>query len=275
MLMQNFGVTNKEHYHRYTMVFLEWPILRFQSLPLCPEVHRNAFTCFNYRHYFKILVTSYSWRGFVMTTSWHHVSALASSLAARSFKSWIVLVFTGSIQKMVKRPLLCRTSVQQTIFPFPEVADSDLQIRGGGGGEADITPLEKGGPGLKKNFLGALRASVWSKNKRGGGGWAPQAPPLDPPLPSNSKIYEKGLRSNQEPIIYPDITKPRCSEPNFVSPLAFVISRFHSVLCPQFKADLSWWSPNSVVADKMAPGRKGRYTYPDPEIRGGGGRAVS
>ena len=176
MLMQNFGVTNKEHYHRYTMVFLEWPILRFQSLPLCPEVHRNAFTCFNYRHYFKILVTSYSWRGFVMTTSWHHVSALASSLAARSFKSWIVLVFTGSIQKMVKRPLLCRTSVQQTIFPFPEVADSDLQIRGGGGGEAVITPLEKGGPGLKKNFLGALRASVWSKNKRGGGGLGPPGP---------------------------------------------------------------------------------------------------
>ena len=140
MLMQNFGVTNKEHYHRYTMVFLEWPILRFQSLPLCPEVHRNAFTCFNYRHYFKILVTSYSWRGFVMTTSWHHVSALASSLAARSFKSWIVLVFTGSIQKMVKRPLLCRTSVQQTIFPFPEVADSDLQISGGGGGGGGPPP---------------------------------------------------------------------------------------------------------------------------------------
>ena len=127
-----------------------------------------------------------------MTPSWHHVSALASSLAARSFKSWIVLVFTGSIQKMVKRPLLCGTSVQRTIFPFPEVA-------------------------------------VWSKNN-GGGAWAPLAPPLDPALPSNSKIYEKGLRSNQEPIIYPDITKPRYSEPNFVSPLAFVISRFHSIM---------------------------------------------
>ena len=127
-----------------------------------------------------------------MTPSWHHVSALASSLAARSFKSWIVLVFTGSIQKMVKRPLLCGTSVQRTIFPFPEVA-------------------------------------VWSKNNGGGPG-PPQAPPLDPALPSNSKIYEKGLRSNQEPIIYPDITKPRYSEPNFVSPLAFVISRFHSIM---------------------------------------------
>ena len=64
----------------------------------------------------------------------------------------------------------------------------------------------------------------------GGGVWAPQAPPLDPPLPSISEIYEKGLRSNQEPIIYPDVTKPRYSEPNFVSPLAFVISRFHCIM---------------------------------------------
>ena len=143
---------------------------------------------------------------------------------------------------MVKRPLLRGTSVQRTIFPLPEAADSDPQIRargGGGGGRGSHHTLRKGGPGLKKNFLGALRASVWSKDKRGGGAGPPQAPPLDPPLRSNSKMYEKGLRSNQDPIIYPDITKPRCSEPNFVSPLAFVISRFHSVLCPQFEADLS------------------------------------
>ena len=149
---------------------------------------------------------------------------------------------------MVKRLLLCRTSVQRTIFPFPEVADSDLQIRrggggggGGGGGRGSHHTLRKGGPVSKKIFWEPFGPQFGLKisGGGGGGGWAPQAPPLDPPLPSNSKIYEKGLRSNQEPIIYPDITKPRCSERNFVSPLAFVISRFHSVLCSQFEADLS------------------------------------
>ena len=38
------------------------------------------------------------------------------------------------------------------------VADSDLQIRGGGGGV---------GSGLQ-NLFSALRVSVWSKNKEGG-----------------------------------------------------------------------------------------------------------
>ena len=167
-----------------------------------------------------------------MTPSWHHVSALASSLAARSFKSWIVLVFTGSIQKMVKRPLLCGTSVQRTIFPFPEVADSDFQIRGGGGvgGRQSKDPEKRGARSPKKNFLEPFWPQFSLKIMGGGGVWAPQAPPLDPPLPSISEIYEKGLRSNQEPIIYPDITKPRYSEPNFVSPLAFVISRFHCIM---------------------------------------------
>ena len=42
------------------------------------------------------------------------------------------------------------------------VPDPDLEIGGGGGAGA------------------VLRTSVWSKNKRRG--WAPLAPPLDPPL---------------------------------------------------------------------------------------------
>ena len=168
-----------------------------------------------------------------MTPSWHHVSALASSLAARSFKSWIVLVFTGSIQKMVKRPLLCGTSVQRTIFPFPEVA-------------------------------------VWSKNN-GGGGWAPQAPPLDPVLPSNSKIYEKGLRSNQEPIIYPGITKPRYSEPNVVSPLAFVISRFHSIM-PSVRSWFVMMVSKLSGKRQYGPWAQRKIYSSTPWDKGGGGR---
>ena len=43
------------------------------------------------------------------------------------------------------------------------VADSELQIRGGGGG---------GRPGLKNNFFSALGASVWSQLvSRKGGAW--------------------------------------------------------------------------------------------------------
>ena len=33
-----------------------------------------------------------------------------------------------------------------------------------------------------EKFFSALRASVWSRNKGGGGGQAHRAPPLDPPL---------------------------------------------------------------------------------------------
>ena len=58
------------------------------------------------------------------------------------------------------------------------VADSDLQIRGGGG---HPDPEIRGPPPPpKKKKIPAVRTSVWSKNK--GGGWAPRTPPLDPPL---------------------------------------------------------------------------------------------
>ena len=43
-------------------------------------------------------------------------------------------------------------------------------------------PWDKGGPGLKKNFFSALRASVWSKNKGGRG----------PPGPSPGSTTDKG-----------------------------------------------------------------------------------
>ena len=48
------------------------------------------------------------------------------------------------------------------------MADPDLQIREVGGGHPD--PEIRGARSLKK-FFSALQASVWSKNKRGGGGW--------------------------------------------------------------------------------------------------------
>ena len=58
------------------------------------------------------------------------------------------------------------------------MADPDLQIGGGGGGARGGAgaghpdpEIRGGGPGLQNIFF-ALRASVWSKNK-GGGGLAP------------------------------------------------------------------------------------------------------
>ena len=52
------------------------------------------------------------------------------------------------------------------------MADSDLQIRGGGSGHPD-PEIWGGGPVSKKNFApppkkSALRTSVWSKNRGGG-----------------------------------------------------------------------------------------------------------
>ena len=45
------------------------------------------------------------------------------------------------------------------------MADPDCQIRGGGPGHPD--PEIRGGGGSPKKFFSALRASFWSKNKRG------------------------------------------------------------------------------------------------------------
>ena len=65
--------------------------------------------------------------------------------------------------------------------------DPDLELRGeGGGGDGHLDPEIRGRPGLQK-FFSTLRASVSSKNK-GGGGRAPQAPPLDPPLQTIPEI---------------------------------------------------------------------------------------
>ena len=59
--------------------------------------------------------------------------------------------------------------------------------KGGGSGHPDPEIWEGGGlkkknslPPAKKK-ISAVRTSVWSKNK-GGGGWAPRTPLLDPPL---------------------------------------------------------------------------------------------
>ena len=56
------------------------------------------------------------------------------------------------------------------------MADSDVQIKGGGHTDPGIT-----GGRSQKTFFSALRASVWFKNK-GEQGPPPPLPPLDPPL---------------------------------------------------------------------------------------------
>ena len=64
------------------------------------------------------------------------------------------------------------------------VTDADLQIRGGGG---HVDPEIRGGAVSKKSFS-ALRASIWSRNKR-----KPQ-PPLAPSLdPSLNNVDETGI----------------------------------------------------------------------------------
>ena len=57
------------------------------------------------------------------------------------------------------------------------VADTDLQITGEG---CHPDPEMGGGGAGLKNFFSALRASVWSKNKREAG--LPGPLPPDPPL---------------------------------------------------------------------------------------------
>ena len=62
---------------------------------------------------------------------------------------------------------ICSTKVP------PTVADPDLQIRG-----AQVIQTLRWGGGCPKRIFLALWSSDWSKGAR-----APQAPPLDPPLP--------------------------------------------------------------------------------------------
>ena len=64
------------------------------------------------------------------------------------------------------------------------VPDPDLEIRGWVGGGV-------GGGAVFEKFFSALRASVWSENKRGEGEGepGPWAPPLDPPLLKYFSIY--------------------------------------------------------------------------------------
>ena len=55
---------------------------------------------------------------------------------------------------------------------YVAVADPDLQIRKGWGGGHPDPEIRGRGP-VSKIFFTALRASVWSKNKVGGGGPLP------------------------------------------------------------------------------------------------------
>ena len=77
--------------------------------------------------------------------------------------------------------LLCKSAageVSSTVSGGSRPSDRG----GGGGGHPDP---EKRGASLQKFFFSALRASFWSKNKRGAR--APRAPILDPPLPQAQK----------------------------------------------------------------------------------------
>ena len=56
---------------------------------------------------------------------------------------------------------------------------SDMGGRGGGEGRSS-RPRDKGGPRSPKTFFSALRASFWSKNKRGGGGRPPTNVNVEP-----------------------------------------------------------------------------------------------
>ena len=67
------------------------------------------------------------------------------------------------------------------IFWIRAVPDPDLEICGEGWGVHPNSEI-RGGPPVSPQIFSAYRASVWSKNKVGGGGGAARAPPLDPPL---------------------------------------------------------------------------------------------
>ena len=64
--------------------------------------------------------------------------------------------------------------------------DTDLEIRGGS--DHPDPPLDKGGARVSKKLFSTFRASVWSKNKRGGGGGAGPSPG------SATEVKEKFLR---------------------------------------------------------------------------------
>ena len=75
-------------------------------------------------------------------------------------------------------------------FSFPFRGASQIPITSSGGSKPSDTegawssrPSDKGKARLQKDFISALWASVWSRNK-GGWGWPPRAPPLHPPLTS-------------------------------------------------------------------------------------------
>ena len=94
-------------------------------------------------------------------------------------------------EKLRSRPLLCnaRSYQQGRLVSIVLGSGGSRPSDKGGGGHPD--PEIRGGPGLKKIFFSALRASFWSKNK--GGGRAPQAPPLDPPLLGNRIQVSTGI----------------------------------------------------------------------------------
>ena len=67
------------------------------------------------------------------------------------------------------------------------VAEPDLHMKGGGGGGGGH-PDPEIRRAVSKKIISAFRASVWSKDKGGGGGQAPMAPPLDPSLGDDNNV---------------------------------------------------------------------------------------
>ena len=75
-------------------------------------------------------------------------------------------LFLSNMPRMLNKDLM-----QSLLMTTPKSSRVSAGSREGGGG----------GGGLPKNTFSALRASIWSKIKRGRGP-GPRAPPLDPPL---------------------------------------------------------------------------------------------